>query len=110
MKMIEEVEKEYLKKDIPEFRVGDTLSVHLKIIEGDKERVQLFSGQIIARKGKGVNASFTLRKISFGEGVERVFLLNSPRIAKIEVIKRRPARRAKLYYTRLLSGKKSGSR
>lgn len=100
MHIIEEIGKEYLKKDLPAFRIGDTLKVHVKIKEGDKERLQIFSGQVIARKGSGINASATLRKISYGEGVERVFLLNSPMIARIEVAKREPARRAKLYYTR----------
>ena len=89
------------------FRVGDTLKVHVRITEGDKERLQVFTGQVIARKGSGINASATLRKISYGEGVERVFLLNSPKIARIEVAKREPVRRAKLYYTRRgSSGKK----
>jgi large subunit ribosomal protein L19 len=106
MKIIEEIEKGFLRKDLPEFRVGDTLKVHVKIKEGDKERIQLFLGQVIARKGSGINASATLRKISYGEGVERVFLLNSPMIARIEVAKREPVRRAKLYYTReSMSGK-----
>jgi len=105
MKIIEELEKEYLKKKLPEFNIGDTLKVHLKIIEGDKERLQAFSGRVIARKGRGINSSFTMRKISYGEGVERVFLVNSPKIAKIEVVKREPARRAKLYYTRKGAGK-----
>jgi large subunit ribosomal protein L19 len=100
MKIIEEIEKGFLRKDLPEFRVGDTLKVHVKIKEGDKERIQLFLGQVIARKGSGINASATLRKISYGEGVERVFLLNSPMIARIEVAKREQVRRAKLYYTR----------
>lgn len=99
MNIIEELEKEYLKK-IPPVRVGDTVKVHLKITEGDKERIQMFSGQVIAFKGKGINASMTLRKISYGEGVERTFLLNSPRVTKIEVIKREAVRRAKLYYLR----------
>ncbi|MCX6356507.1 MAG: 50S ribosomal protein L19 [Candidatus Aureabacteria bacterium] len=103
MKIIEELEQGYLKK-IPEFRVGDTLKVHVKIIEGDKERVQPFTGQVIARKGRGTNASITLRKISYGEGVERVFFLCSPKIARIEIAKREPVRRAKLYYTRAHSG------
>ncbi len=105
MTIIEELEKEYLKK-MPPVRVGDTVKVHLKITEGDKERVQIFSGQVIALKGRGTNASMTLRKISYGEGVERAFLLNSPRIAKIEVTKREAVRRAKLYYLRQQEGGK----
>jgi len=106
MNIIEELEREYLKAKVPTFNVGDTLKVHVKVVEGDKERVQLFTGRVIGRKGRGVNASVTLRKISYGEGVERVCLLNSPRIAKMEVVKSEPARRAKLYYTR----KKAGGR
>jgi large subunit ribosomal protein L19 len=106
MKIIDEIEKEYCRKDRPEFKVGDTLKVHLKIREGDKERLQIFTGQVIARKGSGINASATLRKISYGEGVERVFLIHSPRIARIERVKRETVRRAKLYYTRAsVSGK-----
>jgi large subunit ribosomal protein L19 len=105
MNIIEELEKEYLKK-LPQVRVGDTVKVHLKITEGDKERVQLFSGRVIALKGRGTNASMTLRKVSYGEGVERMFLLNSPRVAKIEVIKREAVRRAKLYYLRKQEGGK----
>lgn len=105
MNIIEELEKEYLKK-LPPVRVGDTVKVHLKITEGDKERVQLFSGRVIALKGRGTNASMTLRKVSYGEGVERMFLLNSPRVAKIEVIKREAVRRAKLYYLRKQEGGK----
>ncbi|MCX6355977.1 MAG: 50S ribosomal protein L19 [Candidatus Aureabacteria bacterium] len=100
MNIIDELEKEYLKPKLPEFNVGDTVKVHLKITEGDKERLQVFSGQVIARKGRGINSSMTVRKISYGEGVERVFLLNSPKIAKIEIAKKEAARRAKLYYTR----------
>jgi len=105
MKIIEELEKEYLKK-LPQVRVGDTVRVHLKITEGDKERVQLFSGRVIALKGQGTNASMTLRKVSYGEGVERMFLLNSPRLVKIEVTKREAVRRAKLYYLRKREGGK----
>ncbi|MCX6338431.1 MAG: 50S ribosomal protein L19 [Candidatus Aureabacteria bacterium] len=105
MNIIEELEKEYLKK-LPQVRVGDTVKVYLKITEGDKERVQLFSGRVIALKGRGTNASMTLRKVSYGEGVERMFLLNSPRVDKIEVIKREAVRRAKLYYLRKQEGGK----
>ena len=107
MKIIEEIEKGFLKKSMPSFRVGDTLKVHVRITEGDKERLQIFTGQVIGRKGSGINASATLRKISYGEGVERVFLLNSPKIARIEVAKREPVRRAKLYYTRQGSSAKN---
>ncbi len=99
------VEATQLKKDIPEFKPGDILNVHVKVKEGDKERVQEFQGIVIARRGSGMNATFTVRKISDGVGVERIFPLHSPRIAKIERIKEGKARRAKLYYVRDLATK-----
>ena len=92
-------------KTIPEFRVGDTISVNVKIIEGESERLQAFEGVCIARSNKGVNSSFTLRKISHGEGVERVFPLYSPRLENIKLVRRGEVRRAKLYYMRDLTGK-----
>ena len=92
-------------KQIPEFRVGDTISVNVKIIEGESERLQAFEGICIARSNKGVNSSFTLRKISHGEGVERVFPLFSPRLENIKLVRRGEVRRAKLYYMRDLTGK-----
>lgn len=92
-------------KKIPAFRVGDTVSVNVKIIEGESERLQLFEGICIARSNKGVNSSFTLRKISHGEGVERVFPLYSPRLDAIKLVRRGEVRRAKLYYMRDLTGK-----
>ncbi|MAH04896.1 MAG: 50S ribosomal protein L19 [Alphaproteobacteria bacterium] len=92
-------------KDLPEFGAGDTLKVHVKIREGSRERVQVFEGVCIARKGTGVNASFTVRKISLGEGVERVFPLHSPRLEKIELVRRGSVRRSKLYYLRERRGK-----
>ncbi len=91
--------------DIPDFAPGDTVRIHVKVIEGARERIQLFEGVCIARKNRGVNSSFTVRKISHGEGVERVFPLYSPRIAKIEIAKRGAVRRAKLYYLRGRRGK-----
>ena len=94
-------------KNIPEFAPGDTVKVNVKIIEGNRERVQAYEGVCIARGGHGVNASFTVRKISYGEGVERVFPLLSPRIESIELIRRGSVRRAKLYYLRDLRGKKA---
>ena len=94
-----------LKTEIPEFDSGDDLSVHYKVIEGDKERIQIFKGLCIQRRGNGINATFTVRKISGGVGVERVFPLHSPRIAKIERTRRGKVRRAKLYYIRKLRGK-----
>lgn len=94
-------------KNIPEFAPGDTVKVNVKIIEGNRERVQAYEGVCIARGGRGINASFTVRKISYGEGVERVFPLLSPRIESIELIRRGSVRRAKLYYLRDLRGKKA---
>ncbi len=106
MELIREVEKDYLRKDLPDFRPGDTVRVHLKIKEGDKERIQVFEGVVIARRGGGLRETFTVRKISFGIGVERIFPLHSPKIEKIEVVKRGRVRRAKLYFLRGLSSKK----
>ena len=91
----------------PDFVIGDTIRVHYKIKEGGKERVQVFTGNVIARKGSGVTESITVRRISYGEGVERVFPLNSPNIAKIEIERHGKVRRAKLYYLRNLAGKKA---
>ncbi len=104
--IIEELQKSQLR-DIPSFRVGDTLKISLKIVEGTRERIQAFTGTLIARKGKGSTETITLRRISFGEGVERILPLHSPRIDKIEVIQRGHVRRAKLYYLRSLFGKKA---
>jgi large subunit ribosomal protein L19 len=101
----EQVEKLSADREIPVFAPGDTVRIHLKVVEGTRERIQMFEGVCIARKNRGVNSSFTVRKISHGEGVERVFPLHSPRIAKIEVAKRGAVRRAKLYYLRGLRGK-----
>ncbi len=99
------VEAMQLKKEIPDFRPGDTVNVHVKVKEGEKERVQEFQGIVIARRGGGLNATFTVRKISDGVGVERIFPLHSPRIAKIEKMKAGKVRRAKLYYLRQLASK-----
>ena len=112
MNIIEEIEKEQIAKltaarPVPEFAPGDTLRVSVKVIEGSRERLQAFEGVCIARKNAGMNSNFTVRKISFGEGVERVFPLYSPRIATIEVVRRGDVRRAKLYYLRGLAGKKA---
>jgi len=98
------IEKEYLKKTVPQFNVGDLVKVLIKVVEGDKERLQAFEGRVIARKNGGLRETFTVRRVSFGIGVERVFLLHSPRIEKVEVVKRGRVRRAKLYYLRDLSG------
>jgi large subunit ribosomal protein L19 len=105
--IIEKLESQQLKKEIPSFNVGDTVRVHLRIIEGDKERVQVFTGTVIARKGKGLSETFSVHRVAYGEGMERVFMLHSPRIAKIEVIKEGDVRRSKLYYLRGTSGKAS---
>jgi large subunit ribosomal protein L19 len=94
-----------LKTDIPAFHPGDTLSVHVKVVEGDKERIQIFEGVVINRRGAGMDATFTVRKISNGVGVERIFPLHSPNIAKIEMIRAGKVRRAKLFYLRSLRGK-----
>jgi len=99
------VEKEEMRTDLPEFRVGDTIRVHVKIKEGDKERIQVFEGVVIARKNGDLRSTFTVRKTSFGQGVERIFPLHSPVIDKIEVAKKGKVRRAKLYYLRALRGK-----
>ena len=103
----EEISKLTAEREVPEFSAGDTLRVHVKVVEGTRERVQVFEGVCIARKNSGINSAFTVRKISYGEGVERVFPLYSPRIEKIEVIRRGAVRRAKLYYLRELRGKKA---
>lgn len=105
MNKLQEIEKDYLRTDVPEFRAGDTLKVHVKVREGDKERIQIFQGVAISRRGTGTNESFTVRKMSGGIGVERVFPLHSPIIDKIEVLRRGRVRRAKLYYLRGLRGK-----
>ena len=110
MNVLQTLEHEQVKKlvegrSVPEFRAGDTVRVGIKVVEGERERVQLFEGVCIARSGGGLNENFTVRKISYGEGVERVFPLYSPRITAIEVVRRGKVRRAKLYYLRGLTGK-----
>lgn len=103
--IIEKIEREQLKKEVPKFRVGDTVKVHTRVVEGDKERIQIYSGIVIGRKGVGLNANFTVRRVSYGEGVERVFPEHSPRIAKVEVERKGAVRRAKLNYLRNRKGK-----
>ena len=105
MNIIEVLEKEQLRSDIPEFAPGDTVRVHARIVEGTRERIQVFEGVVIARQGTGVRETFTVRRIASGVGVERLFPVHSPRIAKIEVTRRGIVRRAKLYYLRGLTGK-----
>ena len=103
--IIKEITAHQIKKDLPEFRVGDGVRVHTKVREGDKERIQIFSGVVIARKGSGIHETFTVRRISYGEGVERVFPLNSPNIDTIEVERESVPMRARLYYLRDREGK-----
>jgi len=105
--LIAKLESQYLRTDLPQFRVGDTLSVHYKIVEGDKTRVQVFKGIVIKRHRAGARSTFTVRKTSFGVGVERTFVLHSTRIEKIEIEARGIVRRARLFYLRDLSGKKA---
>ncbi len=105
--VIESIEKEFLRSDHPAFRAGDTIRVHFRIREGEKERVQVFEGVCIAKKGGSHRETITVRKISFSQGVERIFPLSSPRIEKIEVVQRGRVRRAKLFYLRALRGKKA---
>lgn len=105
MRALEQLEKEQMRTDLPDFRAGDTVKVHVKIKEGEKERIQVFEGMVI-RKRRGSNrASFTVRKVSYGIGVERIFPTHSPTIDRIEVVQRGRVRRAKLYYLRQLKGK-----
>lgn len=105
MNIIEVLEQEQLRSDIPAFKAGDTVKVYCKIVEGNRERVQLFEGVVISRSGSGVRENFTVRRISYGVGVERVFPVHSPRIEKIVVSRVGIVRRAKLYYLRKLTGK-----
>lgn len=107
MNTLDLIEENEIRKDLPDFKVGDTVEVHLIIKEGEKERIQVFKGDVIAKRGSGTRATFTVRKISFGVGVERIFPLHSKMIKKIEVVRRGKVRRAKLYYLRKLRGKKA---
>jgi len=105
MNTIELLEQEQLKKDIPDFRPGDTVRVHVKVVEAGRERLQAFEGIVIGRSGRGVRETFTVRRVSYGVGVERTFPVHSPRIEKIDLVRRGAVRRAKLYYLRKLTGK-----
>ena len=105
MNIISVLEQEQLRKDIPDFRPGDTVKVHVKVVEGNRERVQVFEGVVIGRQNGGIRETFTVRRVSYGIGVERTFLVHSPRLAKIEVSRRGIVRRAKLHYLRGLTGK-----
>jgi len=103
--LLNSIVKDQLKTDVPEFKAGDTVKVHVRIVEGDRERVQLFEGVVIKRRGGGISETFTVRKISYGVGVERTFPVHTPKIEKIDVVRRGRVRRAKLYYLRNLRGK-----
>ncbi len=105
MNILEQIERENIRHDIPDFRAGDTVKVHIRIIEGNKERVQIFQGVVIGRKRGAMNASVTVRKVSHGVGVEKTFALHNPRLEKIEVVTQGKVRRSKLYYLRNLRGK-----
>ena len=105
MKLVEEVTSKQIKKNIPNFSSGDTVKVHVRILENGKERVQIFEGLVVARRGSGISETFTVRKVSSAVGVERVFQLHSPLVARIEVLKRGDVRRSKLFYLRKRSGK-----
>lgn len=101
----QDLTQEYLRKDIPDFQAGDTVEVNVKVVEGDRQRIQRFEGVVLSRKGTGINSTFTVRKISSGIGVERIFPLHSPSIESIDVIRKGKVRRAKIYYLRKLRGK-----
>ncbi len=105
MNPMELVEREQLRTDLPDFRVGDTVRVHVKIVEGEKERIQLFEGVVIRKKRGGIRSTFTVRKISYGIGVERIFPTHSPRIDRIDILSKGKVRRSKLFYLRGLKGK-----
>lgn len=105
MSLIQSLEQEQIKTNIPDFRPGDTVKVHVKVVEGSRERIQVFEGVVIRRRGGGLGETFTVRRVSYGVGVERTFPLNTPKIDKIEVVRRGQVRRARLYYLRKLRGK-----
>ena len=105
MSLIQSLEQEQLRNDIPDFRPGDTVKVHVKVIEGTRERIQVFEGVVIRRRGGGLGETFTVRRVSYGVGVERTFPVNTPKIEKIEITRRGQVRRARLYYLRKLRGK-----
>jgi len=105
MSLIQSLEQEQVRNDIPDFRPGDTVKVHVKVIEGTRERIQVFEGVVIRRRGGGLGETFTVRRVSYGVGVERTFPVNTPKIEKIEITRRGQVRRARLYYLRKLRGK-----
>jgi large subunit ribosomal protein L19 len=105
LNILEALEREQMRSDIPDFRPGDTVRVHVKVIEGNRERIQVFEGTVIGRRGRGINETFTVRRVSYGVAVERIFPVHSPRIERIEVVRHGRVRRAKLYYLRGRAGK-----
>ena len=105
MDLIQAIEKEQMRRDLPDFRPGDQVKVHVKVIEGNRERIQVFEGVVIRRRGGGLRETFTVRRVSYGVGVERTFPVHSPRLEKIEVVRRGKVRRARLYYLRTKLGK-----
>ena len=105
--LIDSIEAEQLRTDIPDFKVGDTISIHYRIIEGAKERIQVYTGTVIARKGKGISESISVYRVAYGSAMERSILIHSPRVSKIEVMKRGKVRRGKLFYIRGVVGKKA---
>lgn len=107
MNLIQSLEQEQIKKEIPAFRPGDTVKVHYKVIEGTRERIQIFEGVVIRRRGGGLSETFTVRRVTYGVGVERTIPLHSPKVERIEVVRRGKVRRARLYYLRALRGKKA---
>ena len=107
MNTLDELDAQSMRTDIPEFRAGDTLKVHARVVEGNRSRIQIFQGVVIRRQGGGLRETFTIRKVSFGVGVERTYPLNSPQLDRIEIVTRGDVRRAKLYYLRDLRGKKA---
>ncbi len=105
MDIIREIEQEQFKENLPKFNPGDTVKVHVKVVEGTRERIQVFEGVVISRKGSGIKENFTVRRVAYGVGVERTFPLHSPKIERIQVVRYGRVRRAKLYYLRKLTGK-----
>ncbi len=105
MNQVDNIEKLYMKKSPPKFGVGDSVKVHIRIVEGEKERIQVIEGVVIRKKGSGTRETFTVRKVSYGIGVERIFPIHSPRVEKVDVLRRNKIRRAKLYFLRDLKGK-----
>lgn len=105
LRVIEEIEAQYMKKEVPQFNIGDTVRVNTRIVEGDKERIQAFTGTVVAKKGTGLSETFTLYRTAYGSSMDRVFLIHSPRVTSVEVVRSGKVRRAKLYYLRGKTGK-----